>query len=94
MSHPTPFLVAELVEADACAEDVRPDVTRRGAFAALRSVAGWCFGVASLVLGLAVLAAVPLGQFLALGYLLESAGRAAGSYRYTLVERGSKPIRR
>ncbi|MGL6095702.1 MAG: hypothetical protein ACRC7O_07905 [Fimbriiglobus sp.] len=42
---------------------------------------GWLFGLASLLLGLAVLTAVPLGQFLALGYLLEAGGRAARTGR-------------
>ena len=44
-------------------------------------IAEWCFGVASLFLGLAVLAAIPVGQFLALGYLLESSGRVARTGR-------------
>ena len=35
----------------------------------------------ALFIGLAVLAAVPVGQFLALGYLLESSGRVARSGR-------------
>lgn len=45
------------------------------------SVMEWCFGVVALFLGLSVLAAVPLGQFLALGYLLEASGRVARSGR-------------
>lgn len=45
------------------------------------SVVGWCFGVATLLVGLAVLASVPIGQFLALGYLLEASGRVARSGR-------------
>ena len=45
------------------------------------SVAEWCFGVATLLVGLAVLASVPVGQFLSLGYLLESSGRVARSGR-------------
>ncbi|MDY3559235.1 hypothetical protein R5W23_006454 [Gemmata sp. JC673] len=43
--------------------------------------AEWCFGAVVLLLGLAVLAAVPLGQFLVLGYLLEASGRVARSGR-------------
>jgi len=39
------------------------------------------FGVASLFLGLAVLASLPVGQFLALGYLLEASGRVARTGR-------------
>jgi hypothetical protein len=41
----------------------------------------WCFGVASLLVVLAVLAAIPGLQFLTLGYLLESSGRVARSGR-------------
>jgi hypothetical protein len=37
----------------------------------------WPFGVATLILGLAVLAALPLLGFLSLGYLLEAGGRIA-----------------
>jgi hypothetical protein len=37
----------------------------------------WPFGVASLILGLAVLAALPVLGFLSLGYLLEAGGRIA-----------------
>ncbi|MBP3957409.1 hypothetical protein J8F10_19355 [Gemmata sp. G18] len=51
---------------------------------ALRSVGSvveWCFGVTALFLGLSVLASVPLGQFLALGYLLEASGRVARTGR-------------
>ena len=41
----------------------------------------WLFGVVSLGLGLSMLAALPLAQFLSLGYLLESAGRVARTGR-------------
>src|SRR5579872_1415262 len=51
-------------EAVAVAEPVSPV----GTFGLVGRVAEWCFGVASLFVGLAVLAAVPVGQFLALGY--------------------------
>ncbi len=37
----------------------------------------WCFGVISLVLGLSILAAIPIAQFLCLGYMLEAAARVA-----------------
>jgi hypothetical protein len=43
--------------------------------------ATWLFGAASLMVGLAVLAALPVLQFLSLGYLLESGGRVARSGR-------------
>jgi hypothetical protein len=44
------------------------------------------FGIASLVLMLAVIAAIPIVNFLALGYLLEAEGRVArtGKLRYAL----------
>jgi hypothetical protein len=47
----------------------------------VRSVSGWVFGAGTLWLALAVLSAVPLGQFLVLGYLLEACGRVARSGR-------------
>ena len=47
----------------------------------LASAGEWAFGVVALVLGLAILAAVPIVQFLSLGYLLESCGRVARSGR-------------
>ena len=60
-------------------------VRHRGRFRRLigivGSVAEWCFGVATLLVGLAVLASVPVGQFLALGYCLEASGRVARSGR-------------
>src|SRR5262249_23715279 len=53
----------------------------RRTFRAIASVAEWLFGVAALVVGLAVLATLPILQFLSLGYLLESAGRIARERR-------------
>jgi len=41
----------------------------------LASAVDWLFGLLALVLGLAILAAIPLAQFLSLGYLLEASGR-------------------
>lgn len=41
----------------------------------------WIFGVGSLIVGLSILAALPLAQFLSLGYLLESSARVARSGR-------------
>jgi len=41
----------------------------------------WLFGVAALMLGLAIVAAIPILQFLSLGYLLESSARIARSGR-------------
>jgi hypothetical protein len=48
---------------------------------AVGSVLEWLFGALSLVVGLAVLAAIPVLQFLSLGYLLEAGGRAARTGR-------------
>jgi hypothetical protein len=47
----------------------------------MASAAEWLFGVVSLLVGLATLAALPLAQFLTLGYLLESSARVARSGR-------------
>ena len=44
-------------------------------------VVEWLFGVGVLLVGLSLLAVVPLGQFLTLGYLLEAGGRVARSGR-------------
>ena len=43
----------------------------------------WCFGFAALFVGLAILAAIPIVQFLTLGYLLESGGRFARTGRFS-----------
>lgn len=48
---------------------------------AVGSAAPWCFGLASMIAILAVLATVPLLQFMSLGYLLECSGRIAKSGR-------------
>jgi hypothetical protein len=45
------------------------------------SMLEWLFGVVVLMIGLAVLAALPVLQFLSLGYLLESSGRVARTGR-------------
>src|SRR5262245_30045395 len=42
----------------------------------------WFFGLVAFVAGLAVLAALPVLQFLSLGYLLEAGGRVAGTGRF------------
>lgn len=54
---------------------------RRGILGWLSSAAGWLFGSATLFLGLAVLASIPILNFLALGYLLEVSGRVARTDR-------------
>jgi hypothetical protein len=45
------------------------------------SVLEWLFGAIALLVGLAVLAALPVVQFLSLGYLLEAGGRIARTGR-------------
>ncbi len=47
----------------------------------IHSLGEWLFGIAVLMIGLAVLAALPVLQFLSLGYLLEAGGRVARSGR-------------
>jgi hypothetical protein len=49
--------------------------------AAIGSASEWIFGALTLGLGLALLAATPVAQFLSLGYLLEAQGRVARSGR-------------
>jgi len=46
------------------------------------STVEWCFGAFALILGLSVLAAVPIVQFLTLGYLMEVSGRIARTGRF------------
>jgi hypothetical protein len=48
---------------------------------AIGSALEWLFGALTLIVGLAVLAALPVLQFLSLGYLLEAGGRVARSGR-------------
>jgi hypothetical protein len=45
------------------------------------SAADWAFGLASVVIGLSVLAALPIAQFLSMGYFLDSSARVARSGR-------------
>jgi hypothetical protein len=47
----------------------------------IASVVEWLFGLLSLLLGLSILAALPIIQFLSLGYFLESSARVARSGR-------------
>jgi len=53
----------------------------RGAWHALAGAAEWLFGLAALIVGLSVLATIPLVQFASLGYLLEASARIARSGR-------------
>lgn len=50
-------------------------------FGLVGRVSEWLFGAAALTLGLSVLTAVPFGQVLVLGYMLEACGRVARSGR-------------
>lgn len=78
---PVRVVTAELVpEPVAVIRDARGFVRRT--WARVCSAAEWCFGLASMVAILAVLATVPLLQFLSLGYLLECSGRIARSGRW------------
>jgi hypothetical protein len=77
---PAEPLAPELEPVPVVMPELRHGLFRR-AFGFVASVAEWLFGAASLLLGLAVLASVPVGQFLALGYLLEASGRVARSGR-------------
>jgi len=43
----------------------------------------WCFGFVALMVGLAFLAAIPVVQFLTLGYLLEAGGRLARTRKFS-----------
>ncbi len=93
------MLEAELVEARAVVKNagdstgiVRATLVDerwwpRRAASVLRNVAEWCFGCAALVVGLAVLATIPVLQLLSLGYLLEASGRIArtGKLRHGFV---------
>ena len=53
----------------------------RGTCRGIASGSEWLFGVLSLLLGLSILAALPVLQLLSLGYLLESSGRVARTGR-------------
>jgi hypothetical protein len=57
-----------------------PGLLRR-ALSAFGSACEWLFGAFALVLGLSILSAMPVLQFLAFGYLLEAAGRVARTGR-------------
>ncbi|OWK35075.1 hypothetical protein FRUB_09917 [Fimbriiglobus ruber] len=56
-------------------------VASPGFFHSIYLLIEWVFGAAALLVALAVLAALPVLQFLSLGYLLESAARVARSGR-------------
>ena len=78
---------------DAAPPPERRDWPIRAAVLAV-SAAEWGFGVLSLFVGLAMLAAVPVVQFLSLGYLLEASGRIARSGRLRDGALGVRPAAR
>jgi hypothetical protein len=61
-------------------ESPRPAWYRR-ILKAVAAVFSWLFGFAAMIVGLAVLATIPILQFLSLGYLLEASGRIARTGR-------------
>ena len=93
-----PEAAQELVETPSTVE--RESLRRRlGRFAGrLACGIGWAaegvFGVISLVLGLSILAALPVAQFLSLGYFLESSARVARSGRLRDGVIGVRPAAR
>lgn len=81
---PPPVLDAEVV-GPAWHDGSPPVILWRVGLITARAVASsleWVFGAAVLTVGLAVLAAVPVLQFLSLGYLLEAGGRVARTGRF------------
>ncbi len=53
----------------------------RSVFSRVATIADRLFGVLTIIVSLAVLAALPLAQFLSLGYMLEASGRVGRSGR-------------
>lgn len=93
-SLPPQVIRAELAEGVPLESETLPDLVvstaaddrriRRGLARAFRwttSSMEWLFGLASLIVGLAILATIPVLQILSLGYLLESSGRIVRSGR-------------
>jgi hypothetical protein len=58
-----------------------PDPIHKRISHGIASVSEWIFGAIAIIVGLSVLAALPILQFLSLGYLLEANGRVARSGR-------------
>src|SRR5262249_8015997 len=82
VAEPAP-LTAERAERplDALPAAPKDDFPTR-AFSALVRLPEWIFGAAVLMIGLAALAAIPVLNFLSLGYLLEAGGRVARTGRF------------
>lgn len=83
LAHPESILLEEsqLDTAPASEESIAVPAPRLSWFRRFTGFVAWCFaslfGIASLIVLLAVIAAVPIVNFLALGYLLEVEGRLA-----------------
>ena len=75
------LVTADLWPAEAPLHGRRLRVTAGKVASGAGSAIGWIFGVVSLILGLSILAALPILQLLSLGYLLESSARVAKSGR-------------
>ena len=73
-------LTPPATEAQADPAAPRPGLLRR-AYGHVAHAAEFAFGLVALVIGLSVLAAVPIVQFVSLGWLLEAEGRVARSGR-------------
>lgn len=76
---PPPALDPSLALRASSAGDVKG--WRRWIWDGICSIAEWFFGAFALILGLAFLAAMPILQFLTLGYLLEAGGRVVRTGR-------------
>lgn len=72
-SPPVRVFMAEGIEERVAIVDERSFPVR--AWQGLCSCLEWLFGLASVIAGLALLASIPIAQFLSLGYLLEVSGR-------------------
>ena len=75
----------EVINAEPAVAEAELVEERSVVFQVWRTVCGgvdWLFGLASLLCGLAVLAAIPVVQFLSFGYLLESSGRIARTGKF------------
>jgi hypothetical protein len=93
--HAAPTLEPELVvEPDASTAAQCETGERRSLLRSLDRGWEWCFGVASLIVGLAVLATAPVLQLLSLGYLLEVSGRVARTGRLSAGFIGVRPAAR
>src|SRR5262249_60612152 len=82
---PAPDAPVALPAAQQEADTIVPTAAQRSLLGktwwAVRSGTEWLFGFAALLVGLAVLAAIPVLNLLSLGYLLESSARIARSGR-------------